>query len=256
MPRSMLDAENLRIRLLAGPIVDISVGQGPSKRDWSLHRNLLCHHSSYFEAEFQGHEMPKKQDVRKLDLPDDDPRGFELLVKWLYQGHLEDGANLADDNAKYDYAVACHKLYLLCDKFDMIRLKNLAMDQYRRCLNEAQLVPDAEEINEMYHASPSASPFRSLVVKIAARQVMDPDIDRDAEAYRKCFEENPGFAVEMINAVRYMSGGMLFDDPTIGDACEYHDHNGANPCIAQAGVKMNPKLQINGTGKFIRSPGR
>ncbi|CAK4034660.1 hypothetical protein DOTSEDRAFT_41560 [Lecanosticta acicola] len=216
--------------LLSGPTVDIFVGR--ERRQWSLHRNLLCHHSSYFETELYGHhDAPGKRSLRDntLELPDDDPVGFELLVKWLYQGQLEDTSQLSDV-AKYEYAVACHKLHLLCDKFNMVRLKNIAMDQYRQCLHESQLVPDAEEIDDIYGASPIDSPFRSLMIKIAARQVMDPDVDRDADAYRRCFENSSDFAVEMINAIRHMSGGILFEDPTCADQCTYHDHSDVSGC--------------------------
>lgn len=226
------EAKTLRKRLLAGPTVDIFVG--PERRHWTLHRNLLCHHSPYFETELLGNEVPKKGSPRQntLELLDDDPRGFELLVKYLYQGSLEDVMDMTD-NEKYDYAVACHKLYLLCDKFDMVLLKNIAMDRYRRGLNEAQLVPDPEEINDIYRSSPVNSPFRKLMVKIAARQIMDGEVDKDAESYRKCFENNPDFAVEMVNAIRYSSGGILFDDPTKGGLCDYHDHANGENCHAK-----------------------
>ncbi|KAK5121621.1 hypothetical protein LTR85_004793 [Meristemomyces frigidus] len=232
--------------LLSGPTVDISVGS--ERKHWSLHRNLLCHHSSYFETEFQGHEVPKggnKVGDNTLELPDDDPIGFELLVKWLYQGQLEDMSQESDEK-KYDYAVACHKLYMLCDKFDMITLKNLAMDQYRRGLNEAQLVPDADEINEIYRASPASSPFRKLMIKIAARQIMDPAVEKDAESYRNCFEDNADFAVEMVNAIRFMSGGMLFDDPTENSQCEYHDHRDGSQCKGKA--KAKTRTEEDGAG--------
>jgi hypothetical protein len=235
------EAKTLRKRLLAGPTVDIYVGV--ERRHWTLHRNLLRHHSAYFETEFVGHEVAKNGNRRSgekgnnaLELPEDDPRGFELLVKWLYQGSLDD-LDAMTDEGKYDYAVACHKLYLLCDKFDMVPLKNTAMDLYRRGLNEAQLVPDPQEINEIYRASPANSPFRQLMTKIAARQIMDPEVDKDAETYRKCFENNPEFAIEMVNAIRYASGGMLFDDPTEGDVCAYHYHEDGQNC------------QVKGKGK-------
>lgn len=229
----MIEAKKLRKRLLSGPTVNIYVG--PDRKHWSLHRNVLCHHSSYFETEFRGHEVPKRESIpqhNKLELPDDDPRGFELLVKWLYQGHLDgDDAEMTDEK-RYDYAVACHKLYQLCDKFDILLLKNLAMDAYRTNLNLAQLVPDAEEINEIYRSSAPNSAFRKLMTKIAARQIMDPEADKTAETYRVCFDDNPDFAVEMVNAIRQMSGGgILFDDPTAEDGCkEWHDHRDGSVC--------------------------
>ena len=246
--RNELDeAKNLRERLLSGPTVDIYVG--PSRKHWSLHANLLCHHSTYFETEFQGHEVPKKQQQQqqqkdgdrrrdKLELPDDDPRGFELFVKWLYQGHLGTTDTMPDDETKYDYAVACHKLHLLASKFSMRALANRAMDAYRAALHETMLVPDAMEIDEIYRSSPPGSSFRTLMVRIAARQIMDPMSNRrNAEDYRRCFKESPDFAVEMVNAIRAMSGGMLFEDPTEGvGGCEWHDHGDGSSCATAAGV--------------------
>lgn len=241
----MMFAEKLRERLLSGPLVDIYVGT--FRKHWSLHQNLLAYHSSYCELEFGSHEVLPKGDA-KLELMHDDPKGFELLVKWLYQGCLEDSSSFGSDEEKYAHAVACHKLWLLCDRFDMIKLKNLAMDQYRRCLNESHLVPDADEIDDIYRTSPANSPFRQLMVRIAARQIMDPEIERDAECYRKCFEGNPDFAIEMIKSIRQMSNGILFNDPTRGDACSYHDHADMSGCpMLSKGKPRTPKTTSEGT---------
>ncbi|KAI7238340.1 hypothetical protein KC330_g2592 [Hortaea werneckii] len=249
MPVARADINAISARdfaeLLSGPLVDIYVG--PDKRHWCLHRNLLCHHSSYFETEFEGHEVPKTMmaEGQKLDLPDDDPVGFELLVKWLYQGQLENSLQGTDEQ-KYEHAVACYKLYLLCEKFDMIKLKNLAMDLYRQGLHEAQLVPDADEINEIYRRAPVGSPFRRLMTNISARQIMDNGARKDAETYRKCFVDNPDFAVDIINAIRSMSGGMLFEDPTrASEACEYHDHGDGSSCSPNKPVNSQSSLQAN-----------
>ena len=218
-----------RDRLLSGPMIDIYVGE--SRRRWTLHRNLLCHHSESLE-----HEL---EETKKLELPDHDPAGFELLVKWLYQGKLDDVSEFADPNQKYDYAVSCHKLYLLCERFDMPQLKNIAMDQYRKGLNQAELVPDASEIDEIYRQSVAGSPFRRLATSIAARQIMDPDSEKDVETYRQCFVDNPDFAVDLVNAIKRGTGGMLLDDPTeLGnEPCEFHDH------------EAGPNCHIKGKGK-------
>ncbi|KAF2014144.1 hypothetical protein BU24DRAFT_423177 [Aaosphaeria arxii CBS 175.79] len=225
--------------LLSGPMIDIYVGE--SKRHWALHRNLLCHHSETLEAELQSSGKKQKD---KLELPDHDPAGFELLVKWLYQGRLDDVSDLIDANQKYEYAVSCHKLYLLCERFDMPQLKNVAIDQYRKGLNEAELVPDAEEINEIYRKSPSGSPFRTLMTKIAARQIMDPESHRDVGTYRDCFVDNPEFAIDLVNAIKQGTGGMLFVDPTdAGNECEYHDHDAGPNCHIKGKGKTKQALK-------------
>lgn len=233
-------AKSLSQRLLSGSTIDFFVG--PERRLWSIHRNLLCHHSPYFEAEFFDNEAPKhinESGNQRMDLPDEDPAGFELLVKWLYQGTLDDMSGMTDEQ-KYDYSVSCYKLYMLCDKFDL-PLKNEAMDRYRQGLLEAQLVPDAEEINDIYRRSPIGSPFRKLMTQIAARQIMDPDTDKDAESYRRCFVDNPDFAVDMVNAIKAGTGGVLFEDPTDGNQCDYHDHSNGQICQAKGKGKSRPR---------------
>jgi hypothetical protein len=231
-----------RDRLLSGPMIDIYVGE--AKRHWSIHRNLLCHHSERLETELEGDgKGSKRKDT--LELVDYDPVGFELLVKWLYQGKLDDVSDLVDANQKYDYAVSCHKLYLLCDRLDMPQLKNIAMDQYRKGLHQAELVPDADEIDDIYRKSPAGSPFRKLMTRVAARQIMDPGSERDIETYRQCFDQNPDFAIDLVKAIRHESGGMLFDDPTeLKNPCEYHDHeDGPNCYIKGKGKVKHSKLK-------------
>ncbi|KAF2870874.1 hypothetical protein BDV95DRAFT_607989 [Massariosphaeria phaeospora] len=234
-----------RDRLLSGPMLDIYVG--PARRHWALHRNLLFHHSEVLEAELQadgGSGSDGKKQPHALELPDHDPAGFELLVKWLYQGQLDDVADLADATQKYDYAVACHKLYLLCDRFDMPQLKNVAMDQYRKGLNQAELVPDADEISDIYCKSPDGSPFRQLMTRIAARQIMDPESHRDVETYRECFQDSPDFAIDLVTAIKEGTGGRLFDDPTdAGNECEYHDHEAGPNCHIKGKGKVKQALK-------------
>lgn len=227
-----MDVDNANIqcvRLLSGPMVDIYVGE--SKRHWALHRNLLVHHSHYFETEF-GCDKNKSSSKtsNKLDLPQDDPSAFELLVKWLYQGRIDDVSRIPDDK-KWDYADACQKLYMLCDKVELPQLKNFAIDQFRKGCNEAGLVPGPEEIKPVYEQTPKNSPFRRLVSKIAARQIMDPESDKDASNYKECFETSADFAIDVLNAIKEGSGGKLYDDPTEENACNYHEHENGDQCV-------------------------
>ncbi|MCJ1355969.1 MAG: hypothetical protein MMC33_005963 [Icmadophila ericetorum] len=219
-------------------MVDIYVG--PNKRHWSLHLNLLTHHSTYFESQFSKasemeHEPPnnkKKQTPSgnlKLDLPEADPTAFELLVKWLYQGRIDDVSDMPVDK-KWDYADACQKLYVLCTTLHLPQLKNFAIDQFRKGCNQAGLVPGPEETKAIYDTTAPESSFRKLVSKIAARQIMDPESENDAGTYRMCFEGSPDFAVDVINALRVGVGPKLLDDPTEEGGCTYHEHENGQLC--------------------------
>ncbi|KAF2747802.1 hypothetical protein M011DRAFT_525974 [Sporormia fimetaria CBS 119925] len=213
-------------RLLSGPMIEVVVGRGETKRKWNIHRNLLDHQNSDLLDE----ELGDGEQTR-LELPDHDPAGFELLVKWLYQGKLDDVGNFAGPDQKYEYATNCQKLYLICERFGLEQLKNVAIDQYRRGLNLSELVPDADEINDVYRRSAPGSQWRKLMTQIAARQIMDPDSRRNVSAYRECFEDNPDFAIELVTAIKEGIGGTLLDDPTEeGNECDYHDHESVPDC--------------------------
>ena len=214
----------MRPRLLSGSIVEVYVGD--AKRQWSLHRNLLCHASPFFEEHF-GVESKKKGD--KLELTNAEPDAFELFVKWLYQGKIDDVSEMPTEK-KWDYAETCQKLYFLCDQLALQQLKNLAIDEFRKGCNQAGLVPGPEEMKPVYDNTPPSSPFRTLVSKIAARQIMDPESEVGAGTYRMCFEGSSDFAVDVIDAIRAGSGSKLFEDPTEGDKCLYHVHDNGKPC--------------------------
>ncbi|KAL8859336.1 MAG: hypothetical protein Q9178_004274 [Gyalolechia marmorata] len=210
--------------LICSPIMDVYVGE--SRRHWCLHRDLLGYHTPFFQT--QSH-LDGKQKFGKVELLDDDPHAFELLVKWLYQGKIDDVSDLPMEK-KWDYADACQKLYVLCDKIKMPQLKNIAIDQFRKGCHEAGLVPGPEEIKPIYDTTPPRSPIRKLVSQIAARQIMDPESDSDAGTYRICFEASPDFAIDVIDAIRQGSGTKLFHDPTEDVGCFYHEHGASQLC--------------------------
>lgn len=211
--------------LLSGPLIDIYVGM--SRQHWCLHQDLLSYHTPFFQKKNSDNE---KQEHGAIDLLEEDPQAFELLIKWLYQGRLDNVSDMPLDK-KWDYADSCQKLHVLCDKIDIPQLKDLAIDQYRKGCNEAGLVPGPEEIKPIYDATSPNSPLRKLVSQIAARQIMDPESEGDAASYRLCFESSADFAIDVVAAIRQGSGPKLFDDPTEeGNRCCYHEHGAGQMC--------------------------
>ena len=204
--------------------MDIFVGK--ERRHWPLHYNLLCHHSDYFETHCVN---DGKNQARHLELLKDDPKAFELLVKWLYQGKLDDVGDMALEK-KWEYADTCQKLYVLCDRINLPELKNHAIDQFRKGCFGAGLVPGPEEMKPIYEHNHPSSPFRKLISRIAARQIMDPESENTAETYKMCFESNTEFAIDVVNAIREGSGCKLFNDPTEGEGCIYHEHDNGQRC--------------------------
>lgn len=218
-------------RLLTGSMVNIYVG--PTKRQWTLHRNLLQHHTKFFEQRVMN--PSEKED--NVELLEDDPSAFEMLVKYLYQGKIDDVAELASEK-KWAHAESCQKLYFLCDRIGLHQLKNCAIDQFRRACFDSGLVPGPEEMRPVYDNTSVGSPFRTLISQIAARQIMDPESDNSAATYQTCFENGPEFAVDVINAIRDGAGGKLLKDPTQEVGCFFHEHQDDELC------QKKPKKEV------------
>lgn len=220
-------SELIAKRLLSGPLLEISVGAEGKK--WSIHHNLLRSHSTFFDEDDVVNGEKKRIKDGKLDLTAEDPKAFRILVKWLYQGCIDDVSTM-DKERKWEYAFACQNLYMLCERIGIRDLQNLAVDQFRKGCWEARLVPGADEIRPVYERLPPNSQFRKLVSRIAARQLMDPDSKRDASMYLSCFQAAPDFAVDVLNAIRDGTDGFLLDDPTEGNSCRYHNHENGETC--------------------------
>ena len=203
----------------------ISVNVGPTKRQWTLHRNLLSHHTNFFEDDI----ARNGETEASVELLDDDPSAFEMLVKYMYQGRIDDVADVPGEK-KWAHAEVCQKLYILCDRLGLSQLKNCAIDQFRKACFDSGLVPGPEEMTPVYEQTPIGSPFRRLISQIAARQIMDPESDNSALTYKVCFESGQDFAIDLINAIREGTGGTLLKDPTQEVGCFYHEHPDNEVC--------------------------
>jgi hypothetical protein len=69
-------------------VVTITVGpEDDSSRTFSVHKNLICKHSSFFRKAFTN--SCKEGNDGHINLPDDCPESFELLYEWLYSRQVK-----------------------------------------------------------------------------------------------------------------------------------------------------------------------
>ncbi|KAF2139978.1 uncharacterized protein K452DRAFT_253689, partial [Aplosporella prunicola CBS 121167] len=63
-----------------GPIVLLIVGE--SRQEFPVHRGLICHHSTFFRAAYEGGFLESTTGI--CHLPDEDPVIVEAFLNWLY----------------------------------------------------------------------------------------------------------------------------------------------------------------------------
>ncbi|EPS42122.1 hypothetical protein H072_3838 [Dactylellina haptotyla CBS 200.50] len=76
-------------KLLNNPAFsDLTLHVGNPPKEYRVHRNILCERSSYFTAVCNGNFQESQ--TREINLPEQNPQVFEILLKYLYTGHFDD----------------------------------------------------------------------------------------------------------------------------------------------------------------------
>ena len=84
---NIANASYSALPLYSGPQVTIRVG---SSHEYKLSKDLLCKHSPYFEATFNGNFREGKELSTTLKEEDGvvSKQSFELLIQWMYLGQV------------------------------------------------------------------------------------------------------------------------------------------------------------------------
>jgi len=160
-------------------------------------------------------------------------------VQWLYTGKLDD-MHCYDEADWNSFCVHCICLYLLADKYQLVDLKNMAMDRYRgACSHNGRHLPHSRSVDWIYENTLPLSPLRILTAQMLAHRLTIPPSEyREVEGYqipdyKACFEHDPDVMLDVLRAVRCGLKEEL-PDPLEGGAELYHEHendsrSAANP---------------------------
>ncbi|KAL8733491.1 MAG: hypothetical protein Q9166_002118 [cf. Caloplaca sp. 2 TL-2023] len=92
----------------------VTVEVGPERVPFSVHKGLICGHSTFLNAAFNG--SFKEAAMQSIPLEEESPKVFDIIHKWLYTKRLT-GAKDGQDVPLTRYK--CLDLYVLGDNFDM-----------------------------------------------------------------------------------------------------------------------------------------
>ena len=83
----MLEMSNPR-RSLYDEIVIVNVGKEPNNKEFHVHKGLICHFSTYFNATFNG--SFKEAVEKRVDLSEDEIKVFQAFYNLIYTNRLHD----------------------------------------------------------------------------------------------------------------------------------------------------------------------
>ncbi|KAL2072719.1 hypothetical protein VTL71DRAFT_12062 [Oculimacula yallundae] len=115
----------------------VTIYVGPKRKEFLLHKNLLCKSSDYFDKAFNSNFQEAEKGT--MFLPEDNPEAFALFVNWLYRSTIPAG------NAQ-SHVFRLADLYILADKICLVDLKDEVMDiiqdiAFKYKLDDVELVP-------------------------------------------------------------------------------------------------------------------
>ncbi|MCJ1299276.1 hypothetical protein MMC08_002068, partial [Hypocenomyce scalaris] len=135
----------------------VHVKVGANKIDYGVHKDLLCHYSSYFAAALNGNFKEAKENT--VELVEDSPKLFEQSQLWLYTQYLCEKAEDETTPGLDEMA----KLYVWADKRGIPKLQDPAIDAIIRKSKFENLIPTSY-IRLAYDNLPASDPLRRLLI--------------------------------------------------------------------------------------------
>ncbi|KAI4224427.1 MAG: hypothetical protein LQ349_007245 [Xanthoria aureola] len=151
------------------PTVTLKVG--PDLLPFHVHQNLLCKHSPFFAAAFNG---SFKESAGSMELREDDPEAFDRFLQWLYRRDftISPIGDKQCTSSRYQELV---RVYILADKLDVPLLKNRVMVslfdtvtlpngnfRWQPSLN-CRFRPRSREVKLVYTNTVKGSPIRNFM---------------------------------------------------------------------------------------------
>ncbi|TAQ83611.1 hypothetical protein B7494_g8067 [Chlorociboria aeruginascens] len=158
---------------LSTNMVEIYVGE--ERKLWVLHEDLLCDRIDFFASAFKSGFKEGRE--KKMDLEEEDPEAFGLLVDWIY-GRLE-CTESHQDPLREGHVMRWAKLWILADKWRIKELTCDALECCNECVYLARWCPDAEDVEFVFGNGPESSPLRDWMLTEVAMVAFNPHVEID-----------------------------------------------------------------------------
>ncbi|KAE9376554.1 hypothetical protein N431DRAFT_288501, partial [Stipitochalara longipes BDJ] len=108
--------------------VTILVGDDSELRPFTLHKDILCKDSPFFDRAFNGNF--KEGETQTMILEDIEPSIFGLFLCWLYSGDIaQRKVGEKEEETLNQTPVQLAKLWILAERFMMPKLQNSVINE-------------------------------------------------------------------------------------------------------------------------------
>lgn len=137
----------------------VTVLVGPDEKSYSLHKGLLCKHSSYFRAALTGSFVEATTQTVRLD--EEDPAIFDLFVTWLYTQCIIPNDMSSKD---VDWQILAEQ-YVFAERRSSPSFKNAIIDTLAvKALDTKQFLPQYGTIKWIWDNTGDGASLRRFMV--------------------------------------------------------------------------------------------
>ncbi|KAI9810842.1 MAG: hypothetical protein M1827_006049 [Pycnora praestabilis] len=196
------------LRHLFNTVVTVRVGAEDTP--FSLHKDLLCSRSPFFNSALRNIFL--ETTTQQVVLPEDDVETFQYFIQWVYSKEL---SHEDVDDTLHPQLLPLYQLYAMADQFQVKSLKNAIIDYIVDVHAKRHITP--EHTIWLYENVPEKG-LRKLLVDIFAWS-------SDTEILRAVPEESYHHTFLYDLAVKLKELKQGWSRPWVDDLCAYHDHD-------------------------------
>jgi len=152
---------------------------GPEEQPFTLHQDLVCAKSKFFQAACSKRWIEGQEKLVRL--PKVEGRVFQHYWKWVYS----DSFPVGDDETEEKRGIR-HlwiDLYLLGDSLDDIQLRNQTMEELYEGMDDETDLPDSCFIAKAWSSTPPSSLMRKLLVDHIVTYLSKDGLARNVATY-------------------------------------------------------------------------
>ena len=127
---------------------------------FTVHRGLICHHSSFFRTALQGRFSEGQE--KKVTLPAEEKEPFRVFMGWMYRMQLFD-ADVRFSLADYKTTSCAIEAYVFAIKRGIPCLKNAIVDLFVTTQIKERILP-ISVFQRLWSATPTDDGLRKLTV--------------------------------------------------------------------------------------------
>ncbi|KAH6709079.1 hypothetical protein BKA61DRAFT_579153 [Leptodontidium sp. MPI-SDFR-AT-0119] len=205
----------------------VTVYVGPKRKEFIIHKNLICTKADYFSKAFRGGFLESNG---SMDLPEETASTFTLFVEWLYK------SNLSEAHTR-DHFIGLINVYIFSEKICLNDLGNRVIDRIREIMDNIEKCMTPALACYIYAKTGDSSPLRKLCIHSLAYALWEGKKRRipskeDLYKLSRYFGNHEELFVDFFDYVGECSAAESTPNPHLCPlgleperVCDFHRHN-------------------------------